>query len=267
MARNSSADKNPSPDVSAASNRLLIFRSCSWMAVCFCRTMMLSSVAATLNVSCMNTPLMIPTTANPMVNLCITAKSTNHSVTSSDSKRHTGGQFAKVISNIDSMALENVPKYSYTRCLSSLETLSACKYLCDKISVSTKAKNICRMNNSTIAHPSTEMLPTRAVVIKNKASKTWICRTSRINRRSLLRRAMRNSIVLIGTQPDSISDNSQTPTMRTSTKLKKSRQNRHPRPANFTQTSMVKRMPKNQFIVVKNSVEPGHSAFRFRIPG
>mmetsp|Transcript_56219 Transcript_56219/g.126481 ORF Transcript_56219/g.126481 Transcript_56219/m.126481 type:complete len:219 (+) Transcript_56219:538-1194(+) len=109
---NSSKSRQPSPVVSAFSNKFLILCSCVFMAICFCLTMMRSSVAATLNVSCMNTPLMTPTTAKPMVNLWIKAGMRYASETFSTSSLQTGGQFASVISNNESKDLEKVPKYS-----------------------------------------------------------------------------------------------------------------------------------------------------------
>ena len=102
----------PSPDSSAASNRVFIFFVCSRKSrscrhsrsefhrfvrmakICtvasetrsealpksFCRIMTLSSDEATLNVSCINTALIMPTAANPTTNLYATLKIAKYSL-------------------------------------------------------------------------------------------------------------------------------------------------------------------------------------------
>mmetsp|Transcript_25247 Transcript_25247/g.58121 ORF Transcript_25247/g.58121 Transcript_25247/m.58121 type:complete len:236 (-) Transcript_25247:1376-2083(-) len=119
--RNSSKSRKPSPELSAFANNASILWICVEIAIAFCLTMIRSSVAATFNVSCMNTPLIIPTTAKPMVSLWTSAGMRYNSDTFSTNSRHTGGQFARVISKSDNNAREKVPKYSYTSNFSCME--------------------------------------------------------------------------------------------------------------------------------------------------
>mmetsp|Transcript_31841 Transcript_31841/g.99993 ORF Transcript_31841/g.99993 Transcript_31841/m.99993 type:complete len:202 (-) Transcript_31841:185-790(-) len=111
ISRNSSLSKMPFLSSSAASKSRVIFAVWVLICLCFVLIMMVSSVAATLKVSCKKTPVMTMTTAKPMMNLWTRAKMRNHSLTVSVRARQTGIQLASVISNIVSMALLNVPKY------------------------------------------------------------------------------------------------------------------------------------------------------------
>mmetsp|Transcript_9884 Transcript_9884/g.22115 ORF Transcript_9884/g.22115 Transcript_9884/m.22115 type:complete len:235 (-) Transcript_9884:1252-1956(-) len=89
------------------SRLLRSFSSCLRLS----RTMTSLSWAAALNVSCMTAPLIIPTTAKPIVSLCRSAKITHHSERRYIITLTTGGQFANVISNTVRVAYEKVPKY------------------------------------------------------------------------------------------------------------------------------------------------------------
>mmetsp|Transcript_90607 Transcript_90607/g.265178 ORF Transcript_90607/g.265178 Transcript_90607/m.265178 type:complete len:273 (-) Transcript_90607:365-1183(-) len=66
MSPNSSLSMKPLPSWSAASNSLFIFLVCVLMALSFWFSIMMSSVEATLNVTCKKTPMMTFTTAKPM---------------------------------------------------------------------------------------------------------------------------------------------------------------------------------------------------------
>mmetsp|Transcript_17615 Transcript_17615/g.49842 ORF Transcript_17615/g.49842 Transcript_17615/m.49842 type:complete len:231 (-) Transcript_17615:812-1504(-) len=114
VARNSRRSSRPSPVSSAASNNLSIFFACVFIARSRCRIMSWSSVVATLNVSWINTPLITPMTAKPMVSLCATKNTANHSLTYSDSILQGSGKSARVISKVVRTALENEPQYSNT---------------------------------------------------------------------------------------------------------------------------------------------------------
>mmetsp|Transcript_67571 Transcript_67571/g.126258 ORF Transcript_67571/g.126258 Transcript_67571/m.126258 type:complete len:202 (-) Transcript_67571:742-1347(-) len=119
--RNSSRSRKPSPELSAFANNASILWIWVDIAMAFCLTMIRSSVAATFSVSCINTPLMMPTTAKPIVSLWTSAGMRYNSDTFSTNSRHTGGQFASVISKSESSAREKVPKYSYTSNFSCIE--------------------------------------------------------------------------------------------------------------------------------------------------
>mmetsp|Transcript_78440 Transcript_78440/g.159447 ORF Transcript_78440/g.159447 Transcript_78440/m.159447 type:complete len:243 (-) Transcript_78440:937-1665(-) len=107
---NSSMSRIPSPDSSACSNNLFIFLVCSFFSRSLWRIMILSSEPATLNVSCINTPLMTPMTAKPMVTLWAIEKAKYHSLTLSCRIRAITGQLPNVSSNMLRIALEHVPK-------------------------------------------------------------------------------------------------------------------------------------------------------------
>mmetsp|Transcript_1495 Transcript_1495/g.4516 ORF Transcript_1495/g.4516 Transcript_1495/m.4516 type:complete len:224 (+) Transcript_1495:323-994(+) len=67
ISRNSALSRTPFPSWSAALKRTSIFLTCVLMTLSLWFTMMRSSVEATLNVTCRNTPMMTFTTAKPMM--------------------------------------------------------------------------------------------------------------------------------------------------------------------------------------------------------
>mmetsp|Transcript_111989 Transcript_111989/g.348996 ORF Transcript_111989/g.348996 Transcript_111989/m.348996 type:complete len:255 (-) Transcript_111989:1031-1795(-) len=111
IALNSSRSRMPLPSSSAARKRCDIFLVWVMICLCFCVIMMVSSVAETRKVSLRNTPVMTMITAKPMMNLWERQNITYHSETLSVSARAHGIQFARVISNMVSMALLKFPKY------------------------------------------------------------------------------------------------------------------------------------------------------------
>mmetsp|Transcript_71772 Transcript_71772/g.194105 ORF Transcript_71772/g.194105 Transcript_71772/m.194105 type:complete len:308 (+) Transcript_71772:74-997(+) len=162
----------------------LIFSAFAALLTSF--NMMLSSRAATLNVSFKNTPEMTSITAKPKTSWWQMPNSMRTSL-NPVSTRVIVYQLPSSISIIVSNDLVKVPKYENSSCLSSRSKLSSSQYLLMS-RLSTTANIISPNSKTHMDHPTAETLPLIDCNIKYSEAKPLIVFTNRSTRTSLNKR-------------------------------------------------------------------------------